>query len=53
MIDIINKILQTLTVEKIMNSMKIKFMLLDFQVERPKGIYAGHLIVMVVFLELI
>ena len=51
-IDLIAEVLQTHAVEEVMNAMKVKFMLQDFQDEQMKVIYAVYLIVMVLFLEL-
>ena len=52
MSDLTAEVLQTHAVEEVMNAMKVKFMLQDFQDEQMKVIYAVYLIVMVLFLEL-
>jgi len=50
--DLIAEALPTHAVEEVMNVMKVKFMLQDFQDEQLKVIYVVYLIVMVLFLEL-
>ena len=52
MSDLTAEVLQTHAVEEVMNAMKVKFMLQDFQDEQMKVIFAVYLIVMVLFLEL-
>ena len=52
MSDLIAEVLQTHVVGKVMNAMKVKFMLQDFQEGQLKVISAEYLIVTVLFLEL-
>ena len=49
--DLIAEVLQTHAVEEVMNVMKVKFMLQDFQDEQQKVISVVYLIVLVPFLE--